>query len=230
MGVACQSFIDPASKAAALEDLWEMKELICRHTGLASAEKKFGRDTDVLREHHIDNIFLILDTEFGDVNVMRSFFEMIGLDALIGHGDRHWSNYGTVVSFKKGNPSAKLAPLYDTASGYLTEIEDATRLEAMLAKDLRDESWYSPKRTGLCKITIPGDIKANHFDLLKRILGQDQMKRYIAHVAKPFRSFDPGLPRAIIRRFFPELEPNRQKVIETILITRHRIGCRILSI
>ncbi|MGE4108228.1 MAG: HipA domain-containing protein [Bacteriovoracia bacterium] len=234
-GVACQSFIDPAAAEKGLEELWEMKELVCRYSRLVSTEKRFGRDAEVLKEHNLDYINLILETEFGKT-VMPFFFEMIGIDALIGHGDRHWSNYGVIVSTKNNQIQAKYAPLYDTASGYLTEYSDtpeaseAELLKNALQTDLRNEDWYKVKKKGLCKITLPDDIKANHFDLLARVIAMDSMKRYKDSAAKAFRNFDAKLPRAILSRYFKDLDPLRVQVIETILVKRHRIGCSVFSI
>mgnify|MGYP001579460002 CR=1 FL=1 len=235
LGVVCESFIDPIARSEGLEELWEMKELVCRYSGLPNTEKKFGRDPEVLKEHNLDNIFLILETEFGK-SVLPPFFEMIGLDALIGHGDRHWSNYGVVVSARNNQIRAKFAPLYDTASGYLTEItatkiaSEAELLKKTLRTDLCNEEWYRVKRAGLCKITVPNDIKANHFDLMQRIIAFPTMNCYKVSVAKAFRNFDKKLPRAIIKRYFNDLSEYRVQIIETILLTRHRLGCSVLSI
>lgn len=229
-GVTCPSFID---RRGGLEELWEMKDLICRHSRQVNLDKMFGRDDEVLQEHNLENIVLILETEFGK-EVLPGFFQMIGFDALIGHGDRHWSNYGVVVSFHNNTPTAKFAPIYDTASGYLTEMDDRSQLEQMLREDLTQDTWYRPpanrKSKGLCKITLSGNIKCNHFDLLEHVLADSALKNYIKDVKVAFRNFDEGLPRAILKKFFPDLDPLRKQVIETILVARFRIGARILSI
>ena len=215
-GVFCKSFL----VEAAVEELWEMKELICRYSSKSSLDQKYGRNVEVLQEHNIDNVFMILDHEFGR-GVMPAFFEMIGFDALIGHGDRHWSNYGVVVS---GRPvKARFAPLYDTASGYLVEHEE-NDCRIMLKDDLNDPEWYRPRLKGLCKITVPNDIKANHFDLLEHILVNSDMRRYTPCLQKAFSNFHPGIVRAILNRFFSELSPIRCEVIEKILTMRWQIG------
>jgi hypothetical protein len=227
LGVCCKGFLELDSR---LEELWEMRELICHHSKIASTEKKFGRDADVLKEHNIDNIFLILETEF-ESSVLRSFFQMVGLDALIGHGDRHWSNYGVVVSSKNGNIRAKFAPIYDTASGYLTEIGDSERLMRMLGSDLLNDEWYKPgNKQELCKITVPNNIKSNHFDLMKRILSEPQLMKYKDDLAKPFRLYNRQLTTAILKRFFPELSELKKDVICTILNKRHSLGCELLGL
>lgn len=219
-GVFCRSFIDEAKA----EELWEMKELVIRHSNRPDLSGKMGRHKESLSEHNIENIFMILQAEFASEAIFRSFFEMVGFDALIGHGDRHWSNYGVIVSL---NPfKVRFAPVYDTASGYLTEHSEA-KCREMLNTYLRDPSWFRPKKPGLCMITLPNDIKANHFDLLEYILEDSNMKRYTPSLRKAFRACSPKLVRAILSRYFDGLENARRLTIESILEMRLRIGNEI---
>ena len=168
-GVVTKSFLKNKS------ELWEMKELICHYSNLPNLEEKMGRDTDVLKEHDIDNIFLILKNEFGDGDkVLNDFFRMIGFDCLIGHGDRHWTNYGVILEEKNQKESLnyKFAPIYDTASGYLLEMTDEKLKEMIKTDKLNDENWYRPKKKALCKIVCKQDIKTNHIELFEYIIGQ----------------------------------------------------------
>ncbi len=221
-GVFCKSFLTEDK----VEELWEMKELVIRHSKSKNIEHLLGRDQEVLKEHNIEQIYLILDQEFKSKKLISDFFEMIGFDALIGHGDRHWGNYGVVVS---GRPvTARFAPIYDTASGYLTE-HNIERCEKMLQGDLINSSWYRPKMKGLCKITVPENIKGDHFDLLEYVLEDSEMTVYKSSLSKAFRNFDPEIVRAILNKFFPKLNPIRRKVIEIILKTRWKIGLEVIN-
>ncbi|MBX3042030.1 MAG: hypothetical protein KF789_15090 [Bdellovibrionaceae bacterium] len=221
-GVFCKSFLNED----AVDDLWEMKELLCRYANKPALEQKMGRDQDVLKEHTVDMIFLILETEFDSSAILQSFFEMIGFDALIGHGDRHWSNYGVIVS---GRPiAARFSPIYDTASGFLIEHPEE-KCQQMLREELLDPKWYRPKSRGLCKITVPGSIKSNHFDLVEYILENENMRRYNAALKKAFKSFNPVVVRGILNRFFPEMSPIRKATIEQILNMRWQIGLEIFD-
>jgi len=121
----------------------------------------------------------------------------------------------------------RFAPIYDTASGYLTEIPEA-ELPRHLSNELESEDWYltAPKK-GLCKITVPGNIKCSHFDLLRWILRSEGMTRYREFLRRPFRRFDPRLPRTILNRYFPSLGTLRRDIIEKILTKRWEIGKQI---
>jgi hypothetical protein len=222
-GVVCKSFIDRAVRG---EELWEMKELVCRHSGDASLpQKKFGRDEDVLREHNIVSIFLALESEFGE-SVLRPFFEMVGFDALVGHPDRHWQNYGIIVS---ADLDGRFSPVYDTASGYLLGHKDEAVIKTYKT-DLLNDEWYRPTNMkGNSKITVPENIKCNHFDLMEHILSNSSMEKYRHSLGKAFRNFDPRLPRTIIRKFLPNLPKLRADIMERILLKRYALGRKILS-
>lgn len=221
-GVFCKSFLSDQIT----EELWEMKELVIRHSPTKALDQLLGRDKEVLKEHNIDNIFLIIDEEFKDKRILNDFFQMISLDALIGHGDRHWSNYGFIVSGKAS--SVTFSPIYDTASGYLTENSDE-KCNLMLNSELNDQDWYMPNMRGLCKITIPGNIKSNHFDLMKYILENPTLAIYKPYLAKAFKNYNPKLLRTILDRFFPKLGEVRYNVIERILNKRWEIGLELLK-
>ena len=170
-GIITKDFLNNSSQ------LWEMKELVCHYSNNPNLEEKFGRNPDVLKEHNIDNIYLILDTEFGK-KILHGFFCMVGFDCLIGHGDRHWSNYGVVVDEAGGNLKYKFSPLYDTASGYLLEMTDDKLQEMLVGGTLDKEDWYKPKKKGLCKIICNDDLKTNHIELFEYIIDNQDFKNY----------------------------------------------------
>ena len=67
-GVICERFIAPDEQH---DQLWEMRELLFRHsTKLQKKGEKFfelfGRDKEVMEEHNIENLFLVLQAEFGE--------------------------------------------------------------------------------------------------------------------------------------------------------------------
>ena len=129
-GVLCKSFLDEHTEDFGLI---EMKTLLCRHSQKPDLKEKKGRDIETLKEHNIQNIFNIIKAEGYENSILNDFFQMIGFDALIGHGDRHWCNYGFLIS-KINKANIKFAPIYDTSSGYLTEIDSDSQLKEYLIK------------------------------------------------------------------------------------------------
>ena len=227
-GVLCKSFLNEY-KGAPLE-LTEMKSLICNNSGRPDLEEKRGRDIEILKEHNIKNIFNIINQQDSRGNILKDFFKMIGFDALIGHGDRHWCNYGFLAPKPKNRKNnIRFAPIYDTSSGYLTEIQDESKLKEKIP-ELDNEEWYQAKarKKGLCKITIPGDYKATHFELLKYILTDTDMLNYTECVSLAFNGYNSQLVQAILKRFFPSLTEIRKQIILKILDKRASIGLKLI--
>ena len=88
-GIVTKSFLKSSF------ELWEMKDILCRHSNTANLKEQLGRDDDVLREHNIDDIFLALEEEARvtaskkrtcttQEKIFNSFFQMLGFDCLIG--------------------------------------------------------------------------------------------------------------------------------------------------
>ena len=224
-GVITKSFLNQKS------ELWEMKTLICHHSNSPNLEEKMGRHQDVLKEHDIDNIFLILQTEFGEA-VLHDFFRMVGFDCLIGHGDRHWTNYGIVLWEQMGELKYRLAPIYDTASGYLMVELNDKQLERVIRKGgLEDQNWYKPKKRGLCKITCNRDLKTNHIELFEYILDNENFVKYIPDLTEPIKKIDTRLVRYLLKNSFylKKLSRNRKFAITKILEMRKKILMSIIE-
>ncbi|MDE0092488.1 MAG: HipA domain-containing protein [Oligoflexia bacterium] len=225
-GVLCKSFLDEHKEEPF--GLTEMKALICNYSGKPDLKEKMGRDVEILKEHNIKNIFNIIKQRGYEDSILKDFFKMIGLSALIGHGDRHWCNYGFLTSKKRAD-NVKFSPIYDTSSGYLTEIQEESKLKEKM-RELDDEEWYQAKARikGLCKITIPEDYKATHFDLLTYILKDTDMREYREDISLAFEGYSSRLVQAILKRFFPNLTEMRKQIILKILDKRASIGIKII--
>ena len=223
-GVITKSFLKPNS------ELWEMKTLICHHSNRANLEEKMGRHQEVLKEHDIDNIFLILQMEFGEA-VLHDFFRMVGFDCLIGHGDRHWTNYGIVLWEQKAELKFRLAPIYDTASGYLLELDDEHLERVIKRGELENENWHKPQKKGLCKMTCSKNLKTNHIELFEYILKKNNFSKYILDLTYPIRKFNTKLVRCLIKNSFylRKLSRNRKYAIIKTLEMRKKILTSIME-
>lgn len=231
-GVVCASFLQYSTTIA---ELMEMKELLYRHSArlqkfsLAEYKQLRGRDPEAVKEHHIDNIFLVLDEECGsDPKVLKAFFRMIGFDALIGHTDRHWENYGLMLAYtKRRTVSLKLAPIYDTVTAYRIGERSDARIAKMLENEFKSPEWYRPSREDNCKIKIPENPLSNHFDLVCHIAKSTSMSVYRDDVFWAFDQFPKVHLEKLIDKFFRDLNPVRKKSFLEILNQRHRIGAEL---
>jgi hypothetical protein len=229
--IASKSFLSVSSSVS--NELWEMKELICRYATVSGLELKYGRHSDVLKEHNIDHILMILRSEFGE-SVLPDFFRMVAYDCLLGHGDRHWENYGVLVYTDHDTNDLgdfSFAPLYDTAYGYLLERDDSLIKSLFDEGTLDQEEWYDPKKKGLCKITLEGDIKASHIDLFKYILNNPDYRQYHKYLLEIVRLYDKKIVLKILKLklFSTGLTQVRIDVIMKVLSMRHQILSKIIK-
>jgi len=220
-GIITKSFLKQDEYGS---ELWEMKELICHYSGVANIEFKMGRDKEVLLEHDIDLIQMILANEFGE-KILPAFYQMVGFDCLIGHGDRHWCNYGVILSYSSAAKKLEFnfSPIYDTASGYLLEMTDLQVEEILKNKTLDDTKWYFPKKKGLCKMTCQGNPKTNHIDLFAYILETEKNPKYIDALIAPIKKYNSKIVTHLLGNHFSELSSERKSVIIKILEMRFAI-------
>lgn len=230
LSFASKSFIYPLDGSC---ELWEMRELLCYYTSSdAEIENKFGRDSNVLKEHNIDNLFQIIEEEFGS-EVLPPFFKMIAFDCLIGHGDRHWENYGFLIKQnpKQNKVQFKFAPLYDTAYSFLIGNSEEKIKTFIDSGELLTPEWHRPKLKGISKITVPGNIKSNHFDLLEHILGNTTFSKYHRYIIDFINSYDKVIAQMLLKRepFKSRLSETRKTAIELILETRIDLMKKIIG-
>ncbi|WP_412473566.1 HipA domain-containing protein [Halobacteriovorax sp. YZS-1-1] len=226
-GIIVKRFLDEQKNN---EELWEMKELICEYSGDIGLGKKLGRDKVVLKEHDIDNIVMILNEEFGS-KILHSFFKMIGFDCLIGHSDRHWENYGIILTGDKDhNLSYRFAPLYDTATSFLVGWSEDKIKQILKSGELDDPLWYRPtSKKNTCRITINGNPRTNHMDLLEHIINNTGYAKYLTSLFEPINKYNEKTVRYILRNFCKGLSQDRKNVIIKILSMRHALISEIIN-
>lgn len=225
-GVLCKSFLNVAEN----EELWEMRELLTRYSNkINPKEKHFGRDKIVQSEHNIETIFMILKEEFGN-HMMPKFFQMIGFDALIGHTDRHWENYGFIIYNKDGSLHYKFSPIYDTVSAYAYSSLEAQQLSKLLSQSTESD-FFMHRSDKFSKISLPNNmIKINHFDLVKHVLNDPDMTKYSPCVLKSFKGYDHGLGKYIFSRYFKKLDETHKHLVLQILAKRREIGLNLKNV
>ena len=91
-------------------------------------------------------------------------------------------------------------------------LDESLKLKEKVLQ-LNDEEWYQTKARmkGLCKITVPGDYKATHFELLNYILKDTDMKQHKDYVSVAFTKYNSQMVQAILERFF--FQPNGNKKV-----------------
>ncbi len=101
------------------------------------------------------------------LEIFNKFFHMLLFDALTGNNDRHYYNWG-VISHIKNEHKPYFSPIYDTARGLLWNQSDEKVIS--LQKDLNNPSNKKLENyvlQSLPKISVPGNVKCNHFELIE---------------------------------------------------------------
>lgn len=92
---------------------------------------------------------------------------MLLFDALTGNNDRHYYNWG-VISHIKNEHRPYFSPIYDTARGLLWNQSDEKVIS--LQKEINNPNNKKIENYVLHsvpKISIPDNIKCNHFELIE---------------------------------------------------------------
>lgn len=153
--------------------------------------------------------------------------KMIVFDGLTGNNDRHFYNWGVIDTKKKTGKIPTFAPLYDSARGMLWHMsEDKIRL------NLREYEQY--KKTGVGKIgnkivnyiaeaapriSIEGNMKANHFELIDFVARYNPEYRAIVTQLST-REKEEKVFELLREEFYPMFSTERQKLLSIILRQR----------
>lgn len=117
-------------------------------------------------EINIKDVIIALTEVFPDENILDCFIDMLLFDALTGNNDRHYYNWG-VVTHIKNKHEPYFSPVYDTARGLYWNNSE----EFILSLHNDTESEQKRKlskyiQNSVPKISIPGNHKCNHFELI----------------------------------------------------------------
>lgn len=98
--------------------------------------------------------------------ILEDLIHMLLFDALTGNNDRHYYNWGVITHIKNKHQPC-FSPVYDSARGLYWNKSDKNiiSLHAQLMKgDISAIEKYI--NNSVPKISIPGNDKCNHFDLV----------------------------------------------------------------
>lgn len=98
--------------------------------------------------------------------------KMIGFDALVGNNDRHFYNWGVIDTLKKTGQKPVFAPIYDSARALLWNYSDDNLVNLLDIHKKGHQKVVHYIENASPRISIEGNTKANHFELI------DFIKRY----------------------------------------------------
>ena len=170
-------------------------------------------------EINIKDVLVALQDVFPDDNIINGFVDMLMFDCLTGNNDRHYYNWG-VITHIKNNHQPYFSPIYDTARGLYWNKD-----ENFILSLHNDSSIQQYKRLEIYidksvpKISIPGNEKCNHFELIEYLQMNDFIKT--KHVARWTDLSNLERALYVLNKDFVKLfTPERRIIIEKILNLR----------
>ena len=96
-------------------------------------------------------------------NLILELVKMVTFDALAGNNDRHFYNWGVIDTKKKTSKLPTFAPVYDSARGLYWNHDDEN-IKQILNQSGKKVVNYIEEASP--RISIEGNTKANHFQLI----------------------------------------------------------------
>lgn len=170
-------------------------------------------------EININDVIVALKDVFPDSNILNSFVDMLLFDCLSGNNDRHYYNWG-VITHIRNNHEPYFSPIYDTARGlYWNNDEEFILSLHNDSEIIQNERIAKYVKNSVPKISIPGNKKCNHFELIEFLKKNDYINQ--EHVAKWTNHESLKQALRILNSDFKKLfTPERRFIIEKILNLR----------
>ena len=106
--------------------------------------------------------------------ILNDFYEMLLFDCLVGNNDRHYYNWG-VITHIMGQHEPYFSPIYDTARGLWWNSSDNFIVSLSQDKNKRQSRLKKYVNNSKPKISIPGNSKCHHFDLIHYLVNQNYL-------------------------------------------------------
>ncbi len=190
---------------------------------LSEKDTKWIDDLDNQRmlkgEINIKDVLVALKDVFPDDRIIDDFVDMLLFDCLTGNNDRHYYNWG-VITHIRNKHEPYFSPIYDTARGLYWNNDEkfilSLQADLTQGQNKRLEKYVNNSAP---KISIPGNEKCNHFQLIEylkinQFVKERHIKRWTNH-----SSLEKTLE--ILRIEFVKLfTPERRIIIEKVLNLR----------
>jgi len=122
----------------------------------------------------IDNVFPRNSDE-----LIRDLIQMITFDAIVGNNDRHFYNWGVILTIKRRKKLPKFAPIYDSARALLWNESEQNIVKHYNGNRENGKKIVNYVGGAKPRISIEGDADVNHFELVTFIGGMKPEYRSI---------------------------------------------------
>jgi hypothetical protein len=159
--------------------------------------------------------------------LLMELVKMVVFDGLIGNNDRHFYNWGVIDTKKKTTKLPTFAPLYDSARGMLWNMSDL-HIKKILNEYFLYTKLKNPKlgnkvlnyiEDASPRISIEGNSKANHFELIDFIRRfNSEYDEIVKELASEINEMK--ILKMLRVEFYPMFTTDRQELLSIILRKR----------
>ena len=155
-------------------------------------------------------------------HILLDLVKLITFDALVGNNDRHFYNWGVIVSKKKAMEKPRFAPIYDSARGLLWNLSEETIIKYRDGRKSNGKQFDRYIKEACPRISIEGNEEINHFDLVGFLKKVDNCK-YKSTIEELCATEKERLVvNMLIREFAPMFSAVRTEMILEIIRERFK--------
>lgn len=160
--------------------------------------------------------------------IIEQLVHMLLFDALSGNNDRHYYNWG-VITHIKNEHKPYFSPVYDSARGLFWNKSDKKIISLHAQLKIGDNKTIEKYvQKSAPKISIPGNKKCNHFQLIEYLKNNHYISKSHINVWSNKESLHEVIG-TLNKEFKPLFIQERRSVIKEILELRFNKLCRILE-
>lgn len=168
-------------------------------------------------EINIKDVIIALQDVFPDINILDDFIDMLLFDCLTGNNDRHYYNWGVITHIKNSH-KPYFSPIYDTARGLFWNKDEQFIISLYNDSNIQQHERieiYANK--SVPKISIPGNVKCNHFQLVGYLIANGYIKD--RHIKRWSDNKSLQLTLNILDNSFKKLFTVKRRIIINKLLT-----------
>lgn len=200
-----------------------IKSFIKNENELVDAKELLSK-TNIPQSHNLYVVKGLLLTPHVKRGEWIKFKKMLIFDCLIGNNDRHSENWGVCYDFT--SDLLKLAPIYDNANCFTSQLDELNVLNMILNKSLVEKYVKDSKPPDLYLDSFT-PFKYTHYKIMQHLIETEpDMKHLIADLLqKDYTDYVDDIMANIQQLDVPEeykLSDNRRKVILEILKLRRQ--------
>lgn len=208
-----------------IESLTHGAEICGEYLNDIDLAKEIANDQKTSRQlFTFEFISKAIEHKFGNESE-RILFELVKLitfDALVGNNDRHFYNWGVIVSKKKASAKPRFAPIYDSARGLLWNLNEENIIKYRDGQRSGGKQFVRYIENAYPRISIEGNHEINHFDLVGHLKKVDNNKYRDTIEELCLQEREQTVYNMLKQEFFPMFSEVRSKMVLQIIKERFK--------